>query len=158
MLAGADFPCGLAGVEAGTGASLGAVNPGDTFDGGAVGADAVNAGGAKEIWWFAVGAPGRCLDVEIEGVPTGAAALVLRSLAKSRADLPERSFISGPVVLAALSLEMNCASETFRFTTGAEVCVMTFVTDRLVLTTAAAGGAQSRLRGLCQSRFMFQFW
>jgi hypothetical protein len=72
---------------------------------------------------------------------------------KSRADLCARSLISGPEVLVVLSLEMNCANEAFRLTTGAEAWGLTLVTD-----WGVASGAQSRLRGLCQSRFMFQFW
>jgi hypothetical protein len=74
---------------------------------------------------------------------------------KSRADLCARSFISGPEVLVVLSLEMNCASEAFRLTTGDEAwtLTLTLVTDLVVVN-----GAQSRLRGSCQSRFMFQFW
>jgi len=78
-------------------------------------------------------------------------------LVKSRADLSARSFISDPVLLVALSLEMNCASEAFRFATGDEAWMLTSVTD-LVVVDAVASGAQSRLRGSCQSRLMFQFW
>jgi hypothetical protein len=76
-------------------------------------------------------------------------------LVKSRADLSARSFTEGPE-FAALSLEMNCASEAFRFTTGAERWVLSWLTDLVV--DAVDSGAQSRLRGSCQSRFMFQFW
>jgi hypothetical protein len=47
------FSCDLAGAGSGTGASLGAVNPAGTFDGGGVGADAVNAGGAAGGEWSA---------------------------------------------------------------------------------------------------------
>ena len=75
----------------------------------------------------------------------------LSSLVKSRGDLFARSFISGPELLVALSVEMNCVSEAFRFTTGDEAWVLTLV-------DAVASGAQSRLRGWCQSRPMFQFW
>ena len=74
-------------------------------------------------------------------------------MVKSRVDLSARSFISDPELLAVLSLEMNCVSEAFRFTTGDEAWVSTSVTDLVV-----GSGAQSRLRGSCQSRFMFQFW
>ena len=81
----------------------------------------------------------------------------LSSLVKSRADLSARSFISDPVLLVALSLEMNCASEAFRFATGDEAWMLTSVTD-LVAVDAVASGAQSRLRGSCQSRLMFLFW
>ena len=136
---------------------MGAVNPGATFEGGVVGTGAVNAGGAIAVWWSAVGVAGRVPDVgcggdQVEMVVRGASSLV-----KSRADLSARSFISDPVLLVALSSEMNCASEAFRFATGDEAWMLTSVTD-LVVVDAVASGAQSRLRGSCQSRFMFQFW
>jgi hypothetical protein len=97
---------------------LGAVNPGATFDGGVVGTGAVNAGGANDFWWFAAGVAGcvpgvDCGGDQVEMVVRGASSLV-----KSRTDLSERSFISGPGLLVAVSSEMNCASEAFRFTTG----------------------------------------
>ena len=76
----------------------------------------------------------------------------LSSLVKSRGDLFARSLISDPDLLVVVPLEMNCASEAFRFTTGEEAWVLAFVVD------AAASGAQSRLRGWCQSRLMFQSW
>jgi hypothetical protein len=78
-------------------------------------------------------------------------------LVKSLADLSARSFISGPDLLVALLLETNCASEAFRSTTGDEARMLTWVAD-LVVLDAVASGAQSRWRGSCQSRFMFQFW
>lgn len=131
---------------------MGAVNPGDTFDGGVAGADAVNAGGANDVWWFAVGVAGRFPSVGGGGDPMEMVVRGASSLVKSRADLPARSFISGPELVVALSLEMNCASEVFRFTTGDEEWMSTSVTDLV------ASGAQSRLRGSCQSRPMFQFW
>jgi hypothetical protein len=137
---------------------LGAVNPGDTFDGGVVGAGAVNAGGAKDVWWFAAGVAGRFPSVDAGGDhPMEIVVRGLSSLVKSRADLSARSFISDPELLVAVSLEMNCASEAFRFTTGDEAWMSTSVTD-LVVVDAVASGAQSRLRGSCQSRLMFQFW
>jgi hypothetical protein len=134
---------------------LGAVNPGDTFDGGVVGAGAVNAGGANDFWWLsdcvladrapsAEGGSGDHTGVLLRGVS---------SWVKSRVDLCARSFISGPEVLVVLSLEMNCASEAFRLTTGDEAWMLALVTDLVV-----ASGAQSRLRGSCQSRFLFQSW
>jgi hypothetical protein len=132
---------------------LGAVNPGDTFDGGAVGAGAVNAGGAKDVWWFAAGVADRFPSVDAGCHPLEIVVRGLSSLVKSRADLSARSFISDPELLVALSLEMNCASDAFRFTTGDEAWMSTSVTDLVV-----ASGAQSRLRGSCQSRFMFQVW
>jgi hypothetical protein len=132
---------------------LGAVNPGDTFDGGVVGAGAVNAGGAKDVWWFAAGVAGRFPSVDAGGDQLEIMVGGLSSLVKSRADLSARSFISDPELVVALSVEMNCASEAFRFTTGDEARMSTSVTDSVV-----AGGAQSRLRGSCQSRLMFQFW
>ena len=132
---------------------MGAVNPGDTFDGGAVGAGAVNAGGASDVWWFAVDVAGRFPGVDAGGDPMETVVRGLSSLVKSRADLSARSFISDPDLLVALSLEMNCVSEAFRFTTGDEEWTLTSLTDLVV-----ASGAQSRLRGSCQSRFMFQFW
>jgi hypothetical protein len=75
----------------------------------------------------------------------------------SRAGLSERSFSRRPEVLVALSFEMNCASATLRFTTGDDTWAVTSVIECVALT-AVAGGAQSRFRGSCQSRFMFQFW
>jgi hypothetical protein len=132
---------------------LGAVNPGGTFDGGVVGAGAVNAGGAKDVWWFAAGVVGRFPSVGAGGDQREIVVRGLSSLVKSRVDLSARSFISEPELIDVLSLEMNCASEAFRFTTGDEACVSTSVTDLVV-----ASGAQSRLRGSCQSRLMFQFW
>jgi hypothetical protein len=63
--------------------------------------------------------------------------------------------IDGPG-LAALPLEMNCASEAFRFTTEDERWVLSSATDLVV--DGVDSGAQSRLRGSCQSRFIFQFW
>jgi hypothetical protein len=131
---------------------LGAVNPGDTLDGGAVGAGAVNAGGANDFWWFALDVAGRFPSVEGGCDQMGMVIRGLSSLVKSRGDLSARSFISGPDLLVVLSLEMNCASEAFRFTTGDEAWVLTWVAD------AVASGAQSRLRGWCQSRLVFQFW
>ena len=74
-------------------------------------------------------------------------------MVKSRVDLSARFFISSLELRVALSLEMNCASEAFRFTTGDEMWMLTFTAE-----SGWAGRAQSRLRGLCQSRFMFQFW
>jgi hypothetical protein len=136
---------------------LGAINPGDTFDGGVVGTDAVNAGGAKDVWWSAAGVAGRFTSVDGGGDPMEMVVRGASSLVKSRADLSARSFISDPELLVAVSLEMNCASEAFRFTTGDEAWMSTSVTD-LVLVDAVASGAQSRLRGSCQSRLMFQFW
>jgi hypothetical protein len=136
---------------------LGAVNPGDTFDGGVVGAAAVNAGGAKDVWWFAAGVAGRFPSVGAGGDQREIVVRGLSSLVKSRVDLFARSFISDPELLGDLSLEMNCVSEAFRFTTGDEAWVSTSVTD-LVVVDAVGSGAQSRLRGSCQSRFMFQFW
>jgi hypothetical protein len=156
---GSGLFCGWAtagGVYAGTGESLGAVNPGATFDDGVVGAGAVNAGGAEDSWWFAMGAAGPVPGVDrgddqVEMVVRGAS-----SLTKSWADLSARSFISGPELLVAVSLEMNCASEAFKFTTGDEARMLTSVAA--LVADAVASGAQSRLRGSCQSRFMFQFW
>ena len=136
---------------------MGAVKPGDTFDGDVVGAGAVNAGGAKDVWWFAAGVAGRFPIVDAGGDQVEIMVGGLSSLVKSRADLSARSFISDPDLLVDLSLEMNCASEAFRFTTGDEAWVSTSVTD-LVVVDAVVSGAQSRLRGSCQSRFMFQFW
>jgi hypothetical protein len=158
--AGSGFLCGwvtFGGVSTGTGGSLGAVNPGDTFDGGAVGAGAVNAGGASDFWWLVVGVAGRLPSVDAGGDQMGMVVRGLSSLVKSRGDLSARSFISGPELLVALSLEMNCASEAFRFITGDEAWILALVAD-LVVVDAVAGGAQSRLRGSCQSRLMFQFW
>src|SRR6266850_7312867 len=140
----------------GTGESLGAVNPGDTFDGGVVGAGAVSAGGAKDVWWFAAGVAGRFPSVDAGGHPMEMVVRGASSLVKSRADLSARSFISDPELLVALLLEMNCASEAFGFTTEDEAWMSTSVTD-LVVVDAVASGAQSRLRGSCQSRLMFQF-
>jgi len=136
---------------------LGAINPGDTFDGGVVGADAVNAGGANDLWWSAAGVAGRFTSVDGGGHPMETVVRGASSLVKSRADLSARSFISDPELLVAVSLEMNCVSEAFRFTTGDEAWMSASVTD-LVVVDAVASGAQSRLRGSCQSRFMFQFW
>src|SRR5262245_21797589 len=121
----------------GTGESLGAVNPGDTFDGGVVGTGAVNAGGANDVWWLAVGVAGRVLSVDrgvdpMEMVVRGASSLVT-----SRADLSARPFISGPELLVALSLEMNCASEAFRFTTGDVAWMLTSVSDMVVVDAVA---------------------
>ena len=133
---------------------MGAVNPGDTFDGGVAGAGAVNAGGANDVWWFAEGVAGRSPRVDGGGDPIEM--VVLRGVSsrvKSRADLSARSFISDLELFVALSVEMNCVSEAFRFTTGDEARMLALVTDLVV-----AGGAQSRLRGSCQSRLMFQFW
>ena len=104
---------------------MGAVNPGDTFDGGAVGAGAVNAGGANDVWWFAVDVAGRFPSVDAGGDPMEMVVRGLSSLVKSRADLSARSFISDPDLLVALSLEMNCVSEAFRFTTGDEAWMLT---------------------------------
>ncbi|ART72095.1 hypothetical protein BTO20_29270 [Mycobacterium dioxanotrophicus] len=158
-LAGVGFACGLTvgGVKAGTGASFGAVNPGATFDGGAAGAGAVNAGGAKDVWWLAVGVASSFSAVDGGSDVTEVLIRGLSSLVKSRADLFARSFISVPDVVVTLSLEMNCVSEAFRLTTGADAWMLTLVTELTALITGAVG-AQSRLRGLCQSRFMFQFW
>jgi len=136
---------------------LGAVNPGDTFDGGAVGARAVNAGGASDVWWFVVDVARRLPSVEGGCDQMGMVIRGVSSFVKSRRDLSARSFISRPELLVALSLEMNCASEAFRFTTGDEAWMLTLVADLLVVD-AVASGAQSRLRGWCQSRLMFQFW
>jgi len=136
---------------------LGAVNPGDTFDGGLVGAGAVNAGGANDVWWFAEGVAGRFPSVEGGCDQMGMVIRGVSSRVKSRADLSARSFISDLELFVALSVEMNCASEAFRFTTGDEAWMSTSVTD-LVVVDAVASGAQSRLRGSCQSRLMFQFW
>ena len=136
---------------------MGAVNPGDTFDGGVVGAGAVNAGGAKDVWWFAAGVAGRFPSVDAGGDQLEIMVGGLSSLVKSRADLSARSFISDPDLLVDMSLEMNCASEAFRFTTGDEAWPSTSLPD-LVVVDAVASGAQSRLRGSCQSRLMFQFW
>ena len=136
---------------------MGAVNPGDTFDGGLVGAGAVNAGGANDVWWFAEGVAGRFPSVEGGCDQMGMVIRGVSSRVKSRADLSARSFISDLELFVALSVEMNCASEAFRFTTGDEARMSTLVAD-LVVVDAVACGAQSRLRGSCQSRFMFQFW
>jgi hypothetical protein len=129
------------------------VNPGDTFDGGVVGAGAVNAGGAEDCWWFAVGVAGRLPSVGAGCDQMGMVVRGLSSLVKSRGDLSARSFISDPESRVPLSLETNCASEAFRFTTGDEAWMFALVAD-----LAVAGGAQSRLRGSCQSRFLFQSW
>jgi hypothetical protein len=136
---------------------LGAVNPGGTFDGGVAGTGAVNAGGAKDVWWLAVGVSGRLPSGEGGCDQMGSVVRGASSLVKSRVDLAARSFISGPELLVDLSLEMNCASEAFRFTTGDAAWTSTLVAD-LVVVDAAASGAQSRLRGSCQSRFLFQSW
>ena len=42
-------------ASTGVGKSAPGAEARDTFDGGVVGAGAVNAGGAKDVWWFAVG-------------------------------------------------------------------------------------------------------
>ena len=42
-------------ASTGAGKSAPGAEARDTFDGGALGADAVNAVGAKDVWWFAVG-------------------------------------------------------------------------------------------------------
>jgi hypothetical protein len=131
---------------------LGGVNPADTFDGGAAGAGAVNAGGASAVWWFAVGVAGRFPSVAGGCDQRGMVVRGSSSLVKSRADLSARSFISDPELLVVLSFETNCASEAFKFTTGDEAWVLRLVLD------AVGSGAQSRLRGWCQSRPMFQFW
>jgi hypothetical protein len=133
------------------------VNPGATFEGGVAGTGAVNVGGANDVWRFAAGVAGRVPGVDSGGDQVEMVVRGASSLAKSRADLSARSFIIGPGLLVAVSLEMNCASEAFRFTTGDEAWMSASVTD-LLLVDAAASGAQSRLRGSCQSRFMFQFW
>ena len=144
-------------ASTGVGKSAPGAEARDTFDGGVLGAGAVNAGGAKDVWWFAVGVGGRFPSVDAGGDQMEIVVRGLSSLVKSRADLSARSFISDPVLLVALSLEMNCASEAFRFATGDEAWMLTSVTD-LVVVDAVASGAQSRLRGSCQSRLMFQFW
>jgi hypothetical protein len=144
-------------ASTGVGKSAPGAEARDTFDGGVLGAGAVNAGGTKDVWWFAVGVGGRFPSVDAGGDQMEIVVRGLSSLVKSRADLSARSFISDPVLLVALSLEMNCASEAFRFATGDEAWMLTSVTD-LVVVDAVASGAQSRLRGSCQSRLMFQFW
>jgi len=80
------------------------------------------------------------------------------AVAKGRVEL--RDFIqqgfervSAAELRVVLSFEMNCASEAFRFTTGDETRMSTLMTG-----LGVAGRAQSRLRGWCQSRPMFQFW
>ena len=128
------------------------MNPGDTFDGGVVGTGAVNAGGAEDVWWLAVGVAGRLPSVRRRLRPMELVVRGLSSLVKSPVDLSCRSVISGPELLVVLSLEMNCASEAFRFTTGDEA--WTLVADWWC--DVVASGAQSRLRGSCQSRFLFQ--